>query len=78
MGCFAMLRLKLDDPVGAIPVHAANGLFGVLAVSLCRPSCEYMMHRGGLFGAQLRFCSGEHSPGKQLLAQLWGAFTFSG
>ena len=27
-------RWKIDDPVGAIPVHLANGIFGVLAVGI--------------------------------------------
>ena len=29
-----MDRWKLDDPVGAVPVHLANGIFGCLAVAL--------------------------------------------
>ncbi len=33
-GVFLLDRLKLDDPVGAIPVHLLNGLFGTLAVGL--------------------------------------------
>jgi ammonium transporter, Amt family len=35
--CYAsalLEKLKIDDPVGAIPVHFANGLFGVLAVGI--------------------------------------------
>jgi Amt family ammonium transporter len=31
---FVERRLKLDDPVGAVAVHGANGLWGVLAVGL--------------------------------------------
>jgi len=27
-------KLKIDDPVGAISVHGANGLWGVIAVGL--------------------------------------------
>lgn len=34
-----MRRLRLDDPVDAVPVHAAAGLFGVLVVGVCMPDC---------------------------------------
>ena len=28
------------NPKHKVPVHAAAGFFGVLAVALCRPDCE--------------------------------------
>jgi Amt family ammonium transporter len=31
---FVIEKLRIDDPVGAIPVHFANGLWGVLSVGL--------------------------------------------
>jgi len=31
---FLLYDLKLDDPVGAIPVHGAGGIFGTLAVAI--------------------------------------------
>jgi ammonium transporter, Amt family len=31
---FLLEKMKIDDPVGAIPVHFANGLWGVLATGL--------------------------------------------
>ena len=31
---FVERKLKLDDPVGAVAVHGANGVFGILAVGL--------------------------------------------
>jgi Amt family ammonium transporter len=34
IGSSVLERLRLDDPVGAVPVHFLNGLWGVLAVGL--------------------------------------------
>jgi Amt family ammonium transporter len=33
-GTRLLLMLKIDDPVGAIPVHGISGLWGILAVGL--------------------------------------------
>lgn len=67
--------LLLDDPVDAIPVHAACGLFGVLSVAFCRPDCEGLHSWGGGMVGQMHFCNPDFSVTKQLLAQVWGAFT---
>ena len=34
LGVFALEKLKIDDPVGAVPVHFFNGLWGVISVGL--------------------------------------------
>jgi Amt family ammonium transporter len=34
LAAFLLERLKIDDPVGAVPVHFANGLWGLIAVGL--------------------------------------------
>jgi len=69
-----MRKLKLDDPVDAIPVHAACGVFGVLSVAFCRPDCGYLQRRGGM-PFHGNFCAADHQILKQLLAQTWGVIT---
>ena len=33
-GVLLMEKIKVDDPVGAFPVHGLNGMFGILAVGI--------------------------------------------
>jgi Amt family ammonium transporter len=63
-GTKAMDVIRVDDPVGAVPVHAVNGIFGTVAVGL-------FALRGGLF-----YGGGVHLLGVQVLGSLviaaWG------
>jgi Amt family ammonium transporter len=34
LAAFGLEKVKIDDPVGAVPVHFFNGLWGVIAVGL--------------------------------------------
>ena len=46
-GVELMERLKIDDPVGAFPVHGLNGIFGVLAVGIWGVDGLGLLHGGG-------------------------------
>jgi len=52
-GVFLLERLRIDDPVGAIPVHGMGGVFGTLAVGLFGAEGG-LFHGGGvtLLGTQ--------------------------
>jgi len=65
----------LDDPVEVVAVHFGCGLWGVLAVSFCKPDCHRVASLGPAWSEQLRFCSEDHSFLEQFLAQVWGALT---
>ncbi len=49
-GVLLLDRFRLDDPVGAIPVHLVNGVFGTLAVGLFANGAELegLFHGGGV------------------------------
>ncbi|MFL5311916.1 MAG: ammonium transporter [Myxococcales bacterium] len=66
---FIERKLKLDDPVGAISVHGANGLLGVLSVGI---------FADGTYGAGTNGVAGNvtgllYGGGTQIVAQLIGA-----
>lgn len=46
-GVDLMEKLKVDDPVGAFPVHGLNGMFGVLAVGIWGIDGLGLLHGGG-------------------------------
>jgi Amt family ammonium transporter len=46
-GVDLMEKLKVDDPVGAFPVHGLNGMFGVLAVGIWGVDGLGLLHGGG-------------------------------
>eukprot|EP00928_Gymnodinium_smaydae_P014820 TRINITY_DN15442_c0_g1_i1.p1 TRINITY_DN15442_c0_g1~~TRINITY_DN15442_c0_g1_i1.p1 ORF type:complete len:912 (-),score=122.17 TRINITY_DN15442_c0_g1_i1:157-2499(-) len=67
-------RLRLDDPVDAIPVHACGGLVGVLAVAMCWPDCAAEARLGSeSFSRHAHFCAEYYRWYLQLAAQLWGS-----
>ncbi|MCA9926016.1 MAG: ammonium transporter, partial [Anaerolineales bacterium] len=47
-GVDLMEKLKIDDPVGAFPVHGLNGIFGVLAIGIWGVDGLGLLHGGGL------------------------------
>ena len=42
-----MERLRIDDPVGAFPVHGMNGMFGILSVGIWGIDGLGLLHGGG-------------------------------
>jgi ammonium transporter, Amt family len=60
---FVEFKLRLDDPIGAIAVHGANGLWGLIAVGIFADG-SYLGVKGLITGS-----------GWQLLAQLIGCVT---
>ncbi len=46
-GVFLMEALRIDDPVGAFPVHGLNGAFGILAVGIWAVNGKGLLHGGG-------------------------------
>jgi len=69
--------LKVDDPVGAISVHGANGLWGVLSIGLFADGkSNYGGSWNGVAGSVTGIFYGDN--GGQLVAQLIGMATLVG
>lgn len=64
--------ILLDDPVDAVTVHAAVGLYGVVCVAVASPDGN-LCALGPSWQELQRFCSPEYSISKQLAAQVWAA-----
>src|SRR5438477_2192441 len=68
--------MKVDDPVGAISVHGANGLWGVISVGLFADGkSNYGGSWNGVNGSVTGLFYGDAS---QLVAQLMGVSTLGG
>jgi ammonium transporter, Amt family len=68
--------MKVDDPVGAISVHGANGLWGVISVGLFADGkSNYGGSWNGVNGSVTGLFYGDAS---QLVAQLLGVATLVG
>jgi len=54
-GTWLLERLRIDDAVGAVPVHLFAGIWGTLAVALCAPAGSWGegVGRGHQLGVQL-------------------------
>src|SRR6266404_3633402 len=69
--------MKIDDPVGAISVHGANGLWGVISIGLFADGkSNYGGSWNGVAGSVTGLFYGDN--GGQLIAQLLGVATLVG
>lgn len=64
-GVVILDKLRIDDPVGAVPVHALNGLWGTLAVGIFGQKALGLSYNGLIYGGGI----------KQLLIQGLGIFS---
>ena len=64
---FGIERLHIDDPVGAVPVHFANGIWGLVAVGLFANGSPASDGWNGAAGPVRGLFYGSHT---QILAQL--------
>ena len=50
MAVLVIVKLKIDDPVGAFPVHGVNGIWGTLAVGIFGRSSLGLANDGLVYG----------------------------
>ncbi len=50
VGVSLLDKLQIDDPVGAVPVHAMNGIWGTLAIGLFGRQSLGLAHEGLFYG----------------------------
>lgn len=62
-------KLKIDDVVGAIPVHLVAGIFGTLAVAFTNPDVSFMPQLWGVLAVGAFVCSAS--------AIIWFALKFT-
>ena len=67
LATFLLERLRIDDPVGAVPVHFCNGLWGVLSVGLFADGNAASAGWNGVAGPVTGLL---HGGGTQILAQV--------
>ena len=53
LGVILLDRLRIDDPVGAVPVHGFNGIWGTLAVGLFGKQALGLANNGLFYGGGL-------------------------
>lgn len=54
MGVMLLDKLRIDDPVGAVPVHGFNGIWGTLAIGLFGKESLGLMSDGFFYGGGLK------------------------
>ena len=50
LGVVALDKLKIDDPVGAVPVHFLNGVWGTVAIGLFGQKALGIANNGLFYG----------------------------
>ncbi len=53
LGVVVLDKLKIDDPVGAVPVHGLNGIWGTLAIGLFGKASLGLANNGLFYGGGL-------------------------